>query len=446
MAYADNFVGQTMKNGTNGCVEAVGMAGAGNSQFLANQYNNHVYDVPTLVNNAQQQGIPVVPFDPQNLSAGDVAVYGDNDHVTLADGNGGYYGNSSSQNQIIHGNDITAMGGLKPTSIIKTGGGSFNYQAKDANGQPFLSMQANLRTSDPHERFDQQSIMDILSKQTPTVESQLANDFIYRPDYSTETLALPADVAKYVQPTADKLMANREADLKARVNQESSMNRMQQAVQLANLINSSNSIDNRREYSALGKMVGISMPDGSDQFVSGNDLLKSQIQQNQAEQTYNQKNKQMEMQDKLSRDKMAMQERMFEASQALKAQQLASRGGGVASGGGSGASGIDKASEARSMIDWIDKQTQEHPEMAQYYERMRPRAEATLLNHYDPPNPDDYQWCQRDWDGFMANNLNNISNNRGALTPDQLHAAAVARYGNYGDEIFSDTDLAQWGY
>ena len=68
------------------------------------------------------RGIPVIPFDASDVQAGDVIVYGDNDHVVLADGNGGYVGNSSSQQKVVQGDDYNEMGGLKPTKIIKTGG------------------------------------------------------------------------------------------------------------------------------------------------------------------------------------------------------------------------------------------------------------------------------------------------------------------------------------
>lgn len=287
--YYDRFLGQTMDNGTNGCVEFVGLAGTGTSGFLANQYNNKVFDVPSLVSNAQHEGIPVVPFDMNNLSAGDVAVYGDNDHVTLADGNGGYYGNSSSENKVIHGNDITQMGGLMPTKIIKTGGrgNNFMYQAKDANGYPFLNMMANVRTSNPNERFDQQGIMSVLGSPNPDASSAESRAFLFQPDYNAELLTMPEDVAKYVQPTAQRLMDNREADIKSQIAQQNQEANLQRASGVINLINSSGNVDNRRGYAALAKMYGLNIPDGADQFVSGDNLLQRQIQSDTAERTFN---------------------------------------------------------------------------------------------------------------------------------------------------------------
>lgn len=120
MDAAQDFMGQHMENGANGCVEAVTKIGARYSPFLADELSKGVVNVDTLVSDA---GDKVVPFDPNNLEAGDVIVYGDNDHVVLSDGNGGYVGNSSSQQKVVQGGDYNNMGDLKPTKIIKTGNG-----------------------------------------------------------------------------------------------------------------------------------------------------------------------------------------------------------------------------------------------------------------------------------------------------------------------------------
>lgn len=79
--------------------------------------------MPKLVEDAENNGVEVVSFSPDNVAAGDVIVYGDNDHVVMADGNGGYVGNSTSQQKVVQGDDYNAMGDLKPTKIIKTGSG-----------------------------------------------------------------------------------------------------------------------------------------------------------------------------------------------------------------------------------------------------------------------------------------------------------------------------------
>lgn len=345
ISYADGFLGQTMKNGTNGCAEAVGLMGAGNSQFLANEYNNGQYSVPGMVSDAQQAGIPVVPYQAGAAGPGDAIVYGDNDHIVLSDGNGGYYGNSSSQNQIIHGSDATQMGGLQPTAIIKTGGqgGSFNFQAKDANGNPFINLAAKIRTSNPNEPFDQQSLMDILSQPTQSYAHEKRIHYLTDRDYQGDLLFLNPDVARWMKDSAKQLNDNRDADLKDQINQANQQTRLKQAMQLAQLINGSGSVDNRRGYAAMAKMFGINLPTNDDQFVNSSDLLKTQVQMNNAERNYNfQQQQAKQAQDNWQKEfelKKAIQDRQAQIEEqklALAAARSASGGGRYGGGGSSG--------------------------------------------------------------------------------------------------------------
>lgn len=345
ISYADGFLGQTMKNGTNGCAEAVGLMGAGNSQFLANEYNNGQYSVPGMVSDAQQAGIPVIPYQAGAANPNDVIVYGDNDHVVLSDGNGGYYGNSSSQNQIVHSSDATQMGGLQPTAIIKTGGqgGSFNFQAKDANGNPFINLAAKIRTSNPNEPFDQQSLMDILSQPTRSYAHEKRIHYLTDRDYQGDLLFLNPDVARWMKDSAKQLNDNRDADLKEQIDQANQQTRLKQAMQLAQLINGSGSVDNRRGYAAMAKMFGINLPTNDDQFVNSSDLLKTQVQMNNAERNYNfQQQQAKQAQDNWKKEfdlKKAISDRQAQLEEqklALSMARSAARGGGSGGGGGSG--------------------------------------------------------------------------------------------------------------
>ena len=116
------FIGVTMSNGTEGCVEAVTKIGANSSAFLAQELKKGVVGVDRLVEDA---GDNVIAFDPNQLEEGDVIVYGDESdpqrHVVLYDGKGGYIGNSSSRNQVVHESDYNQMGDWHPTKIIKSG-------------------------------------------------------------------------------------------------------------------------------------------------------------------------------------------------------------------------------------------------------------------------------------------------------------------------------------
>ena len=115
------YLEKTMENGTEGCVEAVTKIGEKTSSFLAQELKNGVVRVPVLVSDAENAGIPVIPYDANNVGAGDIIVYDNNDHVVMADGKGGYVGNSSGLNRVVHRPDYTAMDDMVPTKIIKTG-------------------------------------------------------------------------------------------------------------------------------------------------------------------------------------------------------------------------------------------------------------------------------------------------------------------------------------
>jgi hypothetical protein len=112
------WLGATMDNGTEGCAEAVGKVGSWYSPFLKQECDNGVVSVPRMVADA---GNNCIPFDSSKLEKGDTIVYGDNDHVVIAAGpSGDYVGNSSGENQVVHGGNFLEMGGLYPTKIIKT--------------------------------------------------------------------------------------------------------------------------------------------------------------------------------------------------------------------------------------------------------------------------------------------------------------------------------------
>lgn len=111
--------GATMPDGPNGCAEAATRIGSYYSPFLAQEYNNNVASVPTLMGDA---GDACIPFDESNLEVGDCIIYNGDAHVVIYAGNGTYVGNNSSAN---NGNGAVGTGGIynmrmTPTSIIKT--------------------------------------------------------------------------------------------------------------------------------------------------------------------------------------------------------------------------------------------------------------------------------------------------------------------------------------
>ena len=122
-AGANAYVGQTMANGSKGCAEAAGKIGSYYSTFLKTESQRHVYSVRGLVSDARSKGLQVLPFSAGSLEAGDSIVYGNNSHVVIYDGHGGYYGNSTSKNRVVHGSDYRKMSGLSPSAVIKTSKG-----------------------------------------------------------------------------------------------------------------------------------------------------------------------------------------------------------------------------------------------------------------------------------------------------------------------------------
>ncbi len=117
----DAWGGTTMDNGPEGCAEFSGKCGSYYSPFLAQECDNNVVGVEGMVSDADDAGL--LSYDTSDLEKGDVLVYGDNDHVVIYDGQGGYYGNSSSQNVTVHGGDYTAMDGMQVTKVIKASRG-----------------------------------------------------------------------------------------------------------------------------------------------------------------------------------------------------------------------------------------------------------------------------------------------------------------------------------
>lgn len=195
MDAAQDFMGQHMENGANGCVEAVTKIGARYNPFLADELNKGVVNVDTLVGDA---GDAVVPFAPANVQAGDVLVYGDNDHVVIADGNGGYVGNSSSQKKVVHGDDYNNMGDLKPTKIIKTGG--TESQASDT-----LEGNGSLTKSSGNDQYDAWITQSAAEHGVPAnlLSSLLEVESGYNPDAKSGAGAV--GIAQFMPSTAEEI-------------------------------------------------------------------------------------------------------------------------------------------------------------------------------------------------------------------------------------------------
>ena len=163
--------GVRMDNGPEGCVEAVTKMGCEYSPFLAQELEKGNVYVPTLVQNA---GDMVIPFSPDQVERGDVIVYGNDDHVVIADGDGGYVGNSTSQQRVVHGSNYMEMGDLQPTKIIKTGGGALTGGAIRPGVLPVMPDFSGLVADDATIEQMQQAIQNLIDTDTMTPEQHAA--------------------------------------------------------------------------------------------------------------------------------------------------------------------------------------------------------------------------------------------------------------------------------
>ena len=92
---------ETMENrispyGSVGCVDTVCATGAYYNRDLLEAYQQGITRVPDLRRNLESKGYVTEEFDGY-ANKGDLLIYGDDDHVVIADGDGGCFGNSSSR-------------------------------------------------------------------------------------------------------------------------------------------------------------------------------------------------------------------------------------------------------------------------------------------------------------------------------------------------------------
>jgi len=102
----------------NGCVWAATGIASYYSPWAAEEFNNGVVYVPTLIEDAKAAGM-YERYGEGTLEPGDIIVY-DDSHVVVATGGYGYAGNSTKQRKVVTGTDFTNMSGKYATGIIKT--------------------------------------------------------------------------------------------------------------------------------------------------------------------------------------------------------------------------------------------------------------------------------------------------------------------------------------
>lgn len=125
------------------------------------------------------------------------------------------------------------------------------------------------------------------------------------------------------------------------------------------LIRNSNNVDNRRAYADLAKnLLGASLNDGADQFVTGGQLLDSQIKMNNDERNFNEKKREFD-------STMAMKQKELELAQ----QKAAASASGGYGGGGSRGGGSGIGSTELELMKMSDNYAANHPGEYNPYER-----------------------------------------------------------------------------
>lgn len=314
----------------------------------------------------------------------------------------------------------------------------FTFNAKDADGNSFLKMNAYLRTSNPNEAFDQQSIMSIFGNQQSSPQYTVSDAYLAGPHYDMDLLKYSKKRASLLEPFVNKLMQNRAIDEQNFLASQAQQHKLQQAIGLSQLIGQSDNVDNRNAYAAIGHLFGVDVPTGTDQFMSNKELLGTQIDMNNAERTYN-----------LNKQKMAQDQANFERSQALKERELAMKEAAALSGGGGYGSGGLTSSQQIALDKWYIEQAakyaEEHPGEFNPLEVPAQNAQQRLFRiSGDVLNPNDYHSAMSDWTGMLEHNRDHIVAGDGqARNRAAMEAMAQARYGSFAPNILENTD---WGY
>lgn len=118
----DAASGRISPLGNEGCVDTATYIGSYYNTDLASEYDAGVDNVDTLCSDLANKGYSIEAYD-GSANKGDILIYGNRDHVTVADGAGGCYGNSSSLGyECYYPNCNTAYDGSSaPTEIIRMG-------------------------------------------------------------------------------------------------------------------------------------------------------------------------------------------------------------------------------------------------------------------------------------------------------------------------------------
>lgn len=185
----------------------------------------------------------------------------------------------------------------------------FVYHGDDAQGNPFMNIQAYIRENNPNERLNVAGLLGMAS-QRPTTKT--IHDILQSPDYQRQLDYLPRATRDLLKPFAQQLQERRAALDKAELDNNSFVNKVGIGTRAINMVNHSNNIDNRNTYASFAKQLGVNVNPGVDQFVSGAGLLNSRIKQEQADKAYADAIDNMEWQKELADKENALTQRKID--------------------------------------------------------------------------------------------------------------------------------------
>lgn len=118
----DAVEGTVSPYGGVGCVDRASLIGSYYNKDIADAYNQGIKRVPEFKELLASRGYAIEAYNGQ-ANPGDILVYDYDEHVVVADGNGGCVGNSSGEGYTKHYPDLNyAYGnGVAPTHVIRTG-------------------------------------------------------------------------------------------------------------------------------------------------------------------------------------------------------------------------------------------------------------------------------------------------------------------------------------
>lgn len=114
--------GRVSPYGSVGCADTACAVGSWYNKDLAEEYRKGTANCDVLMSDLENKGYTVEAYN-GTANKGDLLFYGNNDHVVIADGSGGCFGNSSSAGYARSYSDVNyAYGdGEPPTKIIRMG-------------------------------------------------------------------------------------------------------------------------------------------------------------------------------------------------------------------------------------------------------------------------------------------------------------------------------------